>query len=43
MDETCITYEGYHVGGKRHGGGQQKSWLMFRGPFLKFFKQNLLN
>ena len=43
FDETCVTNEGYHIGGKREGGGQLKSWLMFRGPFLKFFKQNLLN
>ena len=43
FDETCITNVGYHIGGKRHGSGQLKSWLMFRGPFLKFFKQNLLN
>ena len=36
-----ITYEGYHIGGTRKTGG--KSWKMFEGTFLKFFKKNLLN
>ncbi len=40
IDASCITY-GYHVGGTRKGGG--KSWEQFKGPFLKFFKKNLLN
>jgi len=39
IDPSCITY-GYHVGGTRKTGG--KSWKMFEGPFLKFFKKNLL-
>ena len=41
FDDSCITYEGYHMGGTRKTGG--KSWEMFRSPFLKFFKKNLLN
>ncbi len=40
IDASCITY-GYHIGGTRKGGG--KSWEQFKGPFLKFFKKNLLN
>jgi len=40
FDDSCITYEGYHMGGTRKTGG--KSWEMFRSPFLKFFKKNLL-
>ncbi len=40
IDASCITY-GYHIGGSRIAGG--KSWKMFEGPFLKFFKKNLLN
>ena len=40
IDPSCITY-GYHIGGTRKTGG--KSWKMFEGPFLKFFKKNLLN
>ena len=40
FDDSCITYEGYHIGGTRKTGG--KSWKMFEGPFLKFFKKNLL-
>ena len=39
IDASCITY-GYHIGGSRIAGG--KSWKMFEGPFLKFFKKNLL-
>jgi len=39
IDASCITY-GYHIGGSRKVGG--KSWEMFRSPFLKFFKKNLL-
>jgi hypothetical protein len=39
IDVSCITY-GYHVGGTRKTGG--KSWEMFKGPFLRFFKKNLL-
>jgi len=41
FDDSCITYEGYHMGGTKKTGG--KSWEMFRSPFLKFFKKNLLN
>ena len=40
FDDSCITYEGYHIGGTRKTGG--KSWKMFEGSFLKFFKKNLL-
>jgi len=40
FDDSCITYEGYHIGGTRKTGG--KSWKMFEGTFLKFFKKNLL-
>ena len=40
FDDSCITYEGYHMGGTKKTGG--KSWEMFRSPFLKFFKKNLL-
>ena len=40
IDASCITY-GYHVGGTRKGG--RPSWEAFRGPFIKFFKKNLLN
>jgi len=40
IDASCITY-GYHVGGTRKTG--QPSWKAFKGPFLKFFKKNLLN
>jgi len=39
IDASCITY-GYSVGGTRKTGG--KSWKMFEGTFLKFFKKNLL-
>ena len=39
IDASCITY-GYHVGGTRKGG--TPSWKAFRGPFIKFFKKNLL-
>jgi dienelactone hydrolase len=34
IDTSCITY-GYTIGGNKGG--------KFRGPFLKFFKENLLN
>ena len=40
IDETCITFDGYHIGGTRKGG---KSWEKFRTTFSKFFKKNLLN
>ena len=40
FDESCITYEGYHIGGTRKGGGP--SWDQFKGTFSKFFKKNLL-
>ncbi len=40
IDASCITY-GYHVGGTRKTGSP--SWRAFRGPFIKFFKKNLLN
>ena len=40
FDDSCITYEGHHMGGTKKTGG--KSWEMFRSPFLKFFKKNLL-
>ena len=39
IDASCITY-GYHVGGTRKTGSP--SWRAFRGPFIKFFKKNLL-
>ena len=44
IDASCITY-GYHVGGKLVGSWEtgRKSWEQFKGPFLKFFKKNLLN
>ena len=41
FDDSCITYEGYHIGGTKKTGG--KSWNQFKGTFLKFFKKNLLN
>ena len=41
IDKSCITYDGYHIGGTRKTG--QPSWKAFKGPFLKFFKKNLLN
>ncbi len=40
IDETCITFDGYHIGGTRKDG---KSWEKFRVTFSKFFKKNLLN
>jgi dienelactone hydrolase len=40
IDASCITY-GYHIGGTRKVG--TPSWKVFKGPFLKFFKKNLLN
>ena len=40
IDDTCITFDGYHIGGTRKGG---KSWEKFRVTFSKFFKKNLLN
>ena len=39
IDASCITY-GYHIGGTRKTGAP--SWKAFKGPFLKFFKKNLL-
>ena len=41
IDASCITHDGYHIGGTRKGG--QPSWKAFRAPFIKFFKKNLLN
>jgi len=43
IDASCITY-GYHVGGTLIGSWESgiKSWETFKGPFLKFFKKNLL-
>ena len=35
FDDSCITYEGYHMGGNKGG--------VFKKPFLKFFTENLLN
>jgi len=40
IDKSCITYDGYHIGGTRKGG--KPSWKAFRGTFSKFFKKNLL-
>ena len=40
IDSSCITY-GYHVGGVWYND-DRKSWEIFKGPFLKFFKKNLL-
>ena len=40
IDDTCITFDGYHIGGTRKGG---KSWEKFRVTFSKFFKKNLIN
>jgi dienelactone hydrolase len=40
FDDSCITHEGYHIGGTRKTG--QPSWTAFRGTALKFFKKNLL-
>ena len=40
FDDSCITYDGYHIGGTRKGG---VSWNQFKSPFYKFFKKNLLN
>jgi len=40
IDASCITY-GYNVGGTRKTGAP--SWKAFKGPFIKFFKKNLLN
>ena len=41
FDASCITHEGYHIGGTRKTG--QPSWKAFKSPFIKFFKKNLLN
>jgi len=41
FDASCITHDGYHIGGTRKGGSP--SWKAFKGPFIKFFKKNLLN
>jgi len=41
IDASCITHDGYHIGGTRKTG--QPSLKAFRGPFIKFFKKNLLN
>ena len=40
FDDSCITYEGYHIGGTRKTG--TPSWDAFKSPFLKFFRKNLL-
>ena len=40
FDDTCITFEGYHIGGTRKTGG--KSWEQFKPTFAKFFKKSLL-
>jgi len=40
LDASCITHEGYHIGGTRKTGNP--SWKAFRGTFVKFFKKNLL-
>ena len=40
IDASCITHDGYHIGGTRKTG--QPSWTAFRGTALKFFKKNLL-
>tara|TARA_B100001121_G_scaffold301111_1_gene311810 strand:+ start:212 stop:1183 length:972 start_codon:yes stop_codon:yes gene_type:complete len=40
FDDTCITLEGYHIGGTRKTGG--KSWEQFKPTFAKFFKKSLL-
>jgi len=39
IDASCITHDGYHIGGTRKAG---VSWKQFRGIFSKFFKKNLL-
>ena len=40
IDASCITHDGYHIGGTRKTGAP--SWKAFRGIFVKFFKKNLL-
>ena len=40
FDNTCITFDGYHIGGTRKTGG--KSWEQFKPTFAKFFKKSLL-
>ena len=40
FDSTCITYDGYHIGGTRKTG--TPSWETFRSIFIKFFKKSLL-
>ena len=40
FDDTCITFDGYHIGGTRKTGG--KSWEQFKHTFAKFFKKSLL-
>ena len=40
IDKSCITNDGYHIGGTRKTGAP--SWKQFRGIFSKFFKKNLL-
>ena len=40
FDDTCITFDGYHIGGTRKAGG--KSWEQFKPTFAKFFKKSLL-
>ena len=39
IDASCISHDGYHIGGTRKAG---VSWKRFRGIFSKFFKKNLL-
>jgi len=41
IDKSCITNDGYHIGGVWYDD-DRKSWEMFKGPFLKFFKKTLL-
>ena len=40
FDSSCITYDGYHIGGTRKTG--TPSWETFRSIFIKFFKKSLL-
>ena len=40
IDASCITHDGYHIGGTRKTGAP--SWKAFSRPFRKFFIKNLL-
>ena len=40
IDASCITHDGYHIGGTRKTGAP--SWKAFSKPFRKFFIKNLL-